>query len=110
MDGGENSPDSINRSKAPLPERVGISDTTSTPHGPTDQRMIDGATGLGQGSIGLVVDASGAPTGYYWTGGYSSTSYSTERPVENVRWTGRSPTMPPCGATSNGTIPAAKIA
>ena len=37
-------------------------------------------------------------------------SNSTDRPVAKVRCTGRSPTMPPCGAISSGTMPASNTA
>ena len=51
---------------------VPITDSTSTPHGATDSRTPTGATGLGTGTIGLLVDASGGPIGYRWTGGVSA--------------------------------------
>ena len=51
---------------------VPITDSTSTPHGATDSRTATGATGLGTGTIGLLVDAAGAPIGYRWTGGVST--------------------------------------
>ena len=47
---------------------VPITDSTSTPHGSADSRSSAGATGLGTGTIGLAVDASGAPIGYRWSG------------------------------------------
>ena len=50
---------------------VPITDSTSTPHGATDSRTPTGATGLGTGTIGLLVDGGGAPIGYRWTGGVS---------------------------------------
>jgi hypothetical protein len=56
---------------------VPIVDATSSPHGPADSRAATGATGLGTGTIGLFVDAKGAPVRYRWTGGYSSSEYTT---------------------------------
>jgi len=56
---------------------VPIADATSTPHGSADPRTAAGATGLGTADIGLVIDGSGAPTGYYWSGDESTTSQST---------------------------------
>lgn len=56
---------------------VPIVDATSSPHGPSDSRTPSDGEGLGKGSVGLIVDSAGAPTGYYWSGGYSSTGYST---------------------------------
>ena len=56
---------------------VPITDSTSTPHGPADSRTASGATGLGTGTIGLLVDASGAPKQYHWTGGYSTKAETT---------------------------------
>lgn len=51
---------------------VPITDSTESPHGPTDSRTATGATGLGTGTIGLLVDASGAPQRYRWTGAWST--------------------------------------
>ncbi|MEO7092067.1 MAG: hypothetical protein ABI175_02375, partial [Polyangiales bacterium] len=51
---------------------VPITDSTSTPHGVADSRSATGTTGLGTGTIGLLVDAKGAPIGYRWTGGISA--------------------------------------
>jgi hypothetical protein len=51
---------------------VPITDSTATPHGATDSRTAAGTTGLGTGTIGLLVDTSGAPVGYRWTGGVSA--------------------------------------
>jgi hypothetical protein len=46
---------------------VPIIDSTETPHGPTDARTARMATGVGAGTIVLLVDAAGAPTGYRWS-------------------------------------------
>lgn len=49
---------------------VPIYDSTSSPHGSTDSRAPSGE-GLGTGTIGVLIDAKGAPVGYRWTGGIS---------------------------------------
>ena len=64
---------------------VPITDSTSTPHGPSDSRTAAGATGLGTGTIGLIVDASGAPVSYRWTGGYSTKIESTSIALGHVQ-------------------------
>jgi hypothetical protein len=46
---------------------VPIVDSTEGPHGSTDTRAVTHRTGLGQGEIVLVIDASGAPIGYRWS-------------------------------------------
>ena len=48
---------------------VEIVDSTSTPHAGDSRR--DGHTGLGSGTVGLVVDGAGRPTAYRWRGGES---------------------------------------
>ncbi len=53
-----------------------VVDATESPHG-DDVRGPDTTTGLGTGTIGLVVDASGAPLGYRWRGGESPRAYAT---------------------------------
>jgi hypothetical protein len=45
---------------------VPIIDSTALPHGRGDSRYQRG-TGLGTGSIVLVVDAQGRPSGFKWT-------------------------------------------
>jgi hypothetical protein len=54
---------------------VPIIDSTSTPHSykAWDSRATT-YTGVGQGSIGLKIDSTGAPRAYYWTGGTSPTA------------------------------------
>lgn len=54
---------------------VPIVDSTSTPHAykSWDSRGAT-YTGVGQGTIGLKIDALGAPYAYYWTGGTSPTA------------------------------------
>ena len=56
---------------------IPVTDSTSSFHGPTDTRAAKANTGLGRGSIGIIVDAKGAPLRYRWTGGYSTKEYST---------------------------------
>jgi hypothetical protein len=46
---------------------VPVVDSTEGPHGATDTRAAAHRTGLGQGEIVLVIDASGAPIGYRWS-------------------------------------------
>lgn len=46
---------------------VPIADSTAVPHGSTDSRAAAHASGLGTGSIVLVVDDAGRPTGFRWT-------------------------------------------
>jgi hypothetical protein len=48
---------------------VEIADSTSTPH--SGDSRHDGCTGLGSGTVGLVVDTAGRPTAYRWRGGES---------------------------------------
>ncbi len=57
---------------------VPITDATKRPHGPSDSRTQAEATGLGTGTIGLLVDADGAPRRYRWTGGFSPKIETTE--------------------------------
>lgn len=59
---------------APSPGRrdewlVDIVDSTSTPH--AGDSRVEGSTGLGSGTVGLVVDTDGRPTAYRWRGGES---------------------------------------
>lgn len=62
-------------SPVPSPNRSGewlvkVTDSTSSPHA-ADSRGT-GRNGLGTGTIGLVADGSGHPSGYYWRGGVST--------------------------------------
>lgn len=57
---------------------VPITDSTKRPHGPGDTRTDAEASGLGTGTIGLLVDANGAPRRYRWAGGSSSKIETTE--------------------------------
>ncbi|MEN3268822.1 hypothetical protein [Pseudonocardia sp.] len=57
------------------PQRAGewlvkIIDSTKSPH--ADDSRPKGATGLGTGTVGLIVNGSGQPVGYYWRGGVST--------------------------------------
>jgi cell wall-associated NlpC family hydrolase len=47
--------------------RIAITDSTASPHGASDSRAEDDATGLGTGSIVLVTDDAGAPRAYRWS-------------------------------------------
>jgi hypothetical protein len=53
-----------------------VVDSTESPHA-DDVRGPDTATGLGTGTLGLVVDASDAPLGYRWKGGESAKAFAT---------------------------------
>jgi hypothetical protein len=55
---------------------VRVADSTLSPHA-LDSRH-PGTTGLGTGTIGLVVDESGAPTAFYWRGGVSPQGKPTQ--------------------------------
>ena len=56
---------------------VPIIDSTSTGHGPADVRKKGGATGVGQGLIGLQLDSNGSPVAYRWSGGRSPKAQTT---------------------------------
>lgn len=56
---------------------VPVTDSTASFHGPSDTRAPVAGDGLGNGPIGIVVDAAGAPLRYRWTGAYSTKEYST---------------------------------
>jgi hypothetical protein len=49
-----------------------VIDSANSGHGPLDTRVATGASGLGSGTVGLFVDASGAPIAFRWSGGVSS--------------------------------------
>lgn len=53
-----------------------VVDSTESPHA-DDVRGDDTMTGLGSGTIGLVVDADDVPIGYRWRGGKSPKAWST---------------------------------
>jgi hypothetical protein len=55
---------------------VRVADSTLSPHA-LDSRH-PGTTGLGTGTIGLVVDEGGAPTAFYWRGGVSPQAKPTQ--------------------------------
>jgi hypothetical protein len=77
---------------APNPARrdewlVEIVDSTSTPH--AGDSRDDGTTGLGSGTVGLVVDAAGRPTAYRWRGGESPKAPRTLVALGRLREDGR---------------------
>jgi hypothetical protein len=55
---------------------VQVVDSTISPHAADSRRP--GATGLGTGTIGLVLDGRGAPTAFYWRGGMTQQAKPTE--------------------------------
>jgi|SRR5271166_4607654 len=55
---------------------VRVADSTLNPHA-LDSRH-PGTTGLGTGTIGLLVDERGAPTAFYWRGGVSQQAKPTQ--------------------------------
>lgn len=55
---------------------VRVADSTLNPHA-LDSRE-PGTTGLGTGTIGLVVDERGGPTAFYWRGGASAHAKPTQ--------------------------------
>lgn len=55
---------------------VRVIDSTTSPH--ADDTRNAGQTGLGTGTIGIMTDSSGIPTGYYWRGGVSTSLQETE--------------------------------
>ena len=55
---------------------VRVADSTLSPHALDSRRP--GTTGLGTGTIGLVVDQNGAPTAFYWRGGVSPQAKPTQ--------------------------------
>jgi hypothetical protein len=56
---------------------VPIIDSTDTPHGATDARTVSKTTGVGTGTIGLIVGTDGAPTAYRWSIDKGSPSVTT---------------------------------
>jgi hypothetical protein len=55
---------------------VRVADSTLSPHA-LDSRH-PGTTGLGTGTIGLLVDENGAPAAFYWRGGVSPQAKPTQ--------------------------------
>jgi len=53
-----------------------VADSTLSPHAEDSRRRGD--TGLGTGTIGLLANGPGLPTGFYWQGGVSREAKSTE--------------------------------
>lgn len=63
------------------PQRAGevlVQVIDSTESGHTNDTRGSGQTGLGKGTIGIMTDTSGLPTGYYWRGGESRLLQKTE--------------------------------
>ena len=56
---------------------VAVIDSTSVRHGASDSRSRMHASGLGEGTIGLVLDAEGAPVGYQWSRGSRARTHAT---------------------------------
>jgi hypothetical protein len=63
-------------SKRPAEWLVQVVDSTISPHAADSRRP--GTTGLGTGTIGLVVDDRYAPTAFYWRGGITKQAKPTE--------------------------------
>jgi hypothetical protein len=61
-----------------------VVEATESPQG-DDVRGPDTATGLGTGTIGLVVDGSDAPVAYRWKGGESARAHATLISVARLR-------------------------
>ena len=61
-----------------------VIDATESPHA-DDVRGPDTTTGLGTGTIGVVVDGSDAPLGYRWKGGESARAHATLVAVARLR-------------------------
>ena len=66
----------VRNSKRPHEWLVEVADSTLSPHA-RDSRH-EGETGLGTGTIGLVVDDRGAADAFYWKGAISERPKSTE--------------------------------
>ena len=63
------------------PQRTGevlVQVIDSTESGHANDTRGSGQTGLGKGTIGIMTDLSGLPTGYYWRGGESRLLQKTE--------------------------------
>lgn len=64
---------------------VPITDSTHSPTHTRDSRKESGATGVGTGTIGLIVDGDGAPTAYRWSVGKTATTRPTKIVLGRVR-------------------------
>jgi hypothetical protein len=56
---------------------VPVIDSVESGHGSNDLRTINQASGVGQGTIALIVDSNGAPTAYRWSTDRSSLPHQT---------------------------------
>jgi hypothetical protein len=63
---------------------VRIIDSTKTPHA-DDVRLKGEVTGLGEGTIGIIVDGAGVPIGYRWKGGVSDKAHATKMTIARLR-------------------------
>jgi hypothetical protein len=63
---------------------VRVIDSTKSPHA-DDVRTKGESTGLGEGTIGIIVDAAGAPIGYRWKGGVSDKAHATRVVIARLR-------------------------
>lgn len=61
---------------------VDIIDSTASGHGKSDPRKKSGPNGLGEGTVGLVLDGEGHPLGYRWS---IESKQWHETPVKAVR-------------------------
>ena len=65
--------------------RTPVIDSTESGHGPTDPRTINNTTGVGQGTIALVVDSQGAPVAYRWSVEKGSSPHPTTIALAHLR-------------------------
>ena len=65
-------PVSVERGEVSVP----VIDSTSMRHGADDSRFASKATGVGLGTIHLIVSESGAPVGYRWSNGKKARNHS----------------------------------
>jgi hypothetical protein len=57
---------------------VDVIDSSHSGHGPADARNRDHRSGLGEGSLILLTDPDGRPTGYRWSLSQRSKAYRTQ--------------------------------
>jgi hypothetical protein len=63
---------------------VRVIDSTESPHA-DDARADDHKSGLGEGTIGIILDESGAAIGFRWKGGVSSEAHATTIAMARLR-------------------------